>query len=569
MPITTLTSVANINGYNFIIQYDKNKVVPTGNITVSNDLIAPFLPAGQNAEYITDFTTSINEITGTINIGIFFNSAGGVNAVFSGSGDVCCVEFVKTTSFQVIDTTVFSFNEIIESYQSSSSLYKTGSAGQFISFKDDKLHGSLKFWSDYSPIKYDTLNPNTFLITNILGCNQTSNAVQPDMTGDFTYSILNGTLIDIQRDIASTTSVHSVINAQDAYFTALVSNKGTYQINWTPSVFQMIAMDVNRDGMVTAGDASQINQRAVNSITEFSQIDTLGKDWSFIADNVLVNDLHYLISTTFPEDDGFGYSKYRVPVVAICQAVPVINATTCPIIQDENYIGVLIGDVDASYKTIAPDGLIKNAATVDISPEIIFDLSKATRSDGEISIPVSLISFEAVNSFDFEVSFNDHKAIIKSVENNFGLNLNWKYISTGNRLSLASYSITPIPCENSLSLIFELKDADTLTSSDLIASLALINGSVANLIDSTTQTVEDAKKNKIQVYPNSGQFYVEASKGSNFQMSGLNSIQVVTEQTINVNNLLTNDVSNYVPGVFVLKPSNVECVGSKKDILGN
>jgi len=571
MPVATLSAVANITGYNFIVQYDKNKVVPTGNITVSNDLIMPFLPSGHNAEYITDYTASIDEIAGTISIGIYFNALGGVNAVFSGSGDVCCIGFVKTVNFQSVDTAAFSFDEIIESYQSSASLFKTGTAGEFISFKEDKLHGSLKFWSDYSPIKYDTLNPNTYLITNILGCYQTANAVQPNLSGHFTYSILNGNTIDIKRDIASTTNVHSVINSQDSYFTALTSIKGTYMINWTPSVFQMIAMDVNRDGMVTAGDASQINQRAVSSIPEFSQVDNQGKDWLFIANTVLANDLHYLISASFPEDDGLGYSKYRVPVVEVCQSIPIINATTCPMIQNENYIGVLLGDVDASYKTIAPNGLIKSEATGQV-PQIVIDFSKAAISNGEMQVPVTLTSDEAVNSFDFELLVNDPKAVVKSVETQFDLNLDWNYTAEAGKFSFASYSVAAIPADLAVSLIFALKNSDPITASDLSGSFALVNGKSAELviIESQTQSAGENEEDKVLVYPNpaSDKLFIEGPENSKIQLFGLKG-ELIMENNINAMHNQTIEVSHYSPGVYILKIFNDKFTLIRKVILSN
>ena len=398
MPIATVSPVADVNGYNFTVKYDKTKVVPTGNITVSNDLVAAVLPAGHNAEYITDYNTTIDATAGLINIGIFFNSNGGVNAAFNGSGDVCCVEFTKTAGFLSVDTAVFSFTEIIESYKTLPAATKTGSDGKFITYKEDKLYGSLKFWSDLSPIGYAVTTPPAvgYLITNINGCGNVGTAVQPDLLGNFTYSILNGTSLDIRRDIAPATNVHAVISAQDAYLTALVSVKGSGQIGWTPSIYQMIAMDVNRDGMVTAGDATQINQRAVTLIPEFSQVGALGKDWSFIGNSTLASELGYLISTTFPENDGVGYSKYKVPVVAVCQAVPVTDPNGCPVIKNENYIGVLLGDVNATYETIAHDGVIKSAT--DRTSEIVIDLSQAVNDNGNIIIPVSLSTTEFVNS---------------------------------------------------------------------------------------------------------------------------------------------------------------------------
>jgi hypothetical protein len=567
IPITTVLPVANINGYNFVVQYDKTKVVPTGNITVSNDLVIPFLPPGHNAEYITDYATSIDAVAGTITIGIFFNSFGGSSAVFTGSGDVCCVEFVKSVNFQPVDTAVFSFNEIIESYPLTASLYKIGSAGKYISFKADTLHGSLKFWKDYSPIQFDPLNPASFLITDIFGCNQTTNAVHPDLSGNFAYSTSIGNTIDIKRDITGTTNVHSVINAQDAYFTILTSVKGTYKINWTPSVFQMIAMDVNRDGMITAGDATQINQRAVGSLTAFSQTDALEKDWSFLANEILANDLHYLVSTSFPQDDGLGYSKYRVPVVDACQPVPIIDISGCPIVQDENYIGVLLGDVDGNYASIAPNGLLKNA--VSDTSEIVFDFSKALISNGEMRIPVSIISTEVVNSFDFDLKINDGIASVKSLESLTDIDLSWN-CSAEKILGVASYSLKTIPTENTISIIFSLTGAENLKSNDLISNLAMVNGKVAKLvIIDAAAGIDDSKQNMVKLYPNpaTDKLYIEVSVASKAQFIDLTGKQVIPEHAINANQSEKINVSNLAAGIYMVKIYNDKFVSMSKVVI--
>jgi hypothetical protein len=331
----------------------------------------------------------------------------------------------------------------------------------------------------------------------------------------------------------------------------------------------MIAMDVNRDNLVTAGDATQINQRAVRDIDEFSQIDLLKKDWSFVANTVLASDLHYLISTTFPEDDGLGYSKYRVPVVAACQAVPVIDAAGCPLIQDENYIGILVGDVDASYETIANDGAIKSVS--DTTSEIIIDLEHAVLSNGNMIIPVSLTCNDVVNSFDFDLLINDLKASVASVESQYSFNYNWNYIDFDKMLSVAAFSTSPIPTDNTVSLTLTLIGVETLTSSDLTGALALVNGQAANLIviDATTGVPSETKENMVQVYPNptSDKLNVEVSIDSKVQLLDVNGKQVVVEQNVNSNQTQTIDVSNLAPGIYMVKIYNDKFVSMKKVVI--
>ncbi len=576
LPITTNgLTVTGINGFNFSIAYNKAKVKPTGNVTVSNALILPFLAAGANAEAITDYTTTVDEANGIINIGINFNATGGANPVFTGIGQVACVEFNKTTAFQSVDTAVFSFTEIIESYRSTPAVFKSGSIGKFITYKEDKMYASLKFWSDLSPIKYDIANPSTYLASNVFGCGLMINAVQPDMAGNFVYSILNGTTIDVRRDIDNTTNVHSVIDEQDAYLTSLVSVKGTSKINWTPSVMQMIAMDVNRDGLITSGDATQINQRAVRLIDEFIQgefiqLGGLARDWSFVANTKVNSDLSYLKSVTFPENDTHGYSKYKVPVVAVCQNVPVIDPTGCPVINNETYIGILIGDVDASYAGISPNGTIKSA---EATGEVVFNLLDAVKdTDGNLVVPVSLNSTDIVNSFGFDVVLNDQKMTVKSVAA-YGVNLNWNYFSAEKMLQVAAFSLNEIPTQNTATLTVTLAGAaEDLTMADFNATLVKINGKKVTLkvVDASMLGVKpNTKANNVNVYPNpaSDKLNIEVSSDSKVQMLDLNGKKVVAEKNVNANQKGSIDVSGLAKGVYMMKVYNANSVTTKKVVI--
>ncbi len=568
MPIAAVNTVAGVNGYNFTVQYDQTKVAPTGNITVSEDLISAAILNGQLAAAVTDYTTFIDAANGLINIGIFFNATAGAGATFNGLGDVCCVEFTKTGAFLSTDVAVFHFTEIIESYPSLPAAIKTGSDGNLSTYAATAHSGNLQFWSDLSPIQYDPLNPSAFLITKILGCGSATPFVTPDLAGNFIYDISNGTSVDIQRDIDGATNVHSVISSWDAYLAALVSVKGTSLINWTPFVYQMIAMDVNRDGLVTAGDATQINQRAVRLLLAFNQVDALAKDWSFVANTEVASNPAYLISTTFPEDDGIGYSKYSVPVVAVCQSVPVVNALDCPVITDEDYIGVLLGDVDATYASIAANGLIKSATSD--TAEIVFDLEHATFNNGQMSIPVSLTSAEVVNSFDFDLLINDLSATVQSVVSQYNFDFSWNYIANEKLLSVASFSLNPIPTQNTISVVLNLTTVHAITSNDLTGTLALVNGKFANMviIDATTGIV-DTKEANIQVYPNptSNVLNIEVSKNARIQLLDLNGKQVVAEQNVNANQKESVNVSNLANGVYMVKIYNDEFVTMKKVVI--
>ena len=188
--------------------------------------------------------------------------------------------------------------------------------------------GSLKFWLDNSPIAYDANSPDNYLITDIYGvdstCSNPSAAIQPDLNGQFKYTNSNGSSLQIERDILPSTNVQSVINGLDI---TLANKVLVNDVSFVPTIYQTIALDVNADGVISAGDVSQINQRSVKTISEFKQKwnynnnglsnGQLSKDWLFV-DNLLLASPAYQLSSSYPLNDHMGYSKSKVPVVRFC-----------------------------------------------------------------------------------------------------------------------------------------------------------------------------------------------------------------------------------------------------------
>ncbi len=147
--------------------------------------------------------------------------------------------------------------------------------GVFTTFRNTVMTANVEFWEDRSPIGNSV--PVNIQANNSIDCSLASAAspaalVGPvsttDALGEFTYDLTNGLKITISKDIAATTDVQEVVNGFDALLTRRLIID---DISFTPSVYQAIAMDVNRDGVVSAGDVSQINQRAVLILDEFRQ----------------------------------------------------------------------------------------------------------------------------------------------------------------------------------------------------------------------------------------------------------------------------------------------------------
>ena len=571
IPLRAQDAVDNVIGYDVVMNYDPTMVTPTGVVTVANALITP--------SYV-DISNSIDAINGLINISAYFNSTAPANAEFNGTGDIFCVEFTKTANFTSVDTSVVSVSSLQESYVIGVTP-KLTSSGKYITYKDSLYTASLQFWSDNSPILYNAANPNDYLVTNIYGntlaCgNQSVVAVQPNLLGQFTYNIWNGEAVNIKRDILATTSVQSVVNGFDALqVRKLLINDPSF----VPNIYQAIAMDVNTDGVISAGDVSQINQRAVLLIPEFKQAWNYSiagvsngqpsKDWLFVDATRIATNPAYAISTTFPANNNIGFSKFKVPVVPFCLPVTVTGYASCPLITTETFKGIMIGDINGNYASIANDGLLKGTN----SDKVVFDLTHAVINGNTIDIPVSVVSTTNVNALDFSMMFNEgnltYNSIVNHTSNAQALdNLN----ATDKTLRFTSNSIQNYDITHAIvSVRFNLLNG-TINASDLNSIAGYINGDAVGVevLDGTATGISvNANDNLIAIFPNptTGLLNVVVPENATVQLLDVSGKQVILQTNVNANEKHEMNVENVANGIYMMKIFNNNFVSMKKVVI--
>ena len=564
MKVAAEDAVANVIGYDIVLHYDATKVAPTGIVTVASDLINP--------GYV-DVINSIDGVNHNVNISLFFNGNAPANTFFTGTGNICCVEFSKTVNFAAIDTATFSVASLQESYITGVQQV-AADLGKYNTYKDSSFVGLLSFWSNNAPMPY---NAGQYLITNIYGnnsnCNsESSTATQPDLTGHFTYSTSNGENITIKKDIASATSIQPVVNGFDAFLARRVLINDA---SFVPSIFQLIAMDVNMDGYISAGDVSQINQRTVMINPEMKQAwnynangtsqGPASKDWLFIDLTTLNNDLHYRVSITYPNDDGVGAYKNRVPVVPFCLPLPNLSADTssgCTVLITETYKGVLVGDVNGNYATAGGSTLsVENGAG-----RVVFDLTKAVSADGYIDVPVFASSPNSVNALDFAVKFNDSKlsfnSIISTNENIETLaNMN----AGDNTLRFTSNSLQNYVLGNPVAMVRFTTNGE-ITKNDFNSLEGYLNG---DRVDMDINTDESASDYNFIIFPNpaNDMLNVVSSEDASVQLFSVNGSLLFKSVYVIANEKLQINTANLANGVYMLQVSNDHFVSTKKVVI--
>ncbi len=553
-------TVDNVKGYDLVLNYDKTKITPTGNITLFNNLI--------NSSFV-ETDNSIDAINGTMNISVSFKSTAPLNAEFNGVGNILCVEFTKTANFMPVDTAIVSMPFLQESYITGVA-QKAVSAGKAITYRDQNFPGVLKFWSDNSPIKYNSALPNDYLITTVQGANVATSVlnpnnvkVSPNLTGNFTYNLENGLGVNINRDIDNANMVQILVNGADAAFAKTLIINGAF----TPSIYQLLACDVNRDGVVSAGDVSQMKQRSTNVLAEFQQAwnyNNAGvsngqpsKDWYFVDSLTVKNNPNYKISLTFPANDGVGFSKARVPVVPFVLATTVADYVNCPVITSETFKGIMVGDVDGSYAAFTNDGLLKSATT-STNNKVVFDLEKAVRNGNTIDVPVSIISDEPVVALDFAFQFNEDKFVFNTVESKSDEIDGMSHYDAKNKfVRYTSDNLSKFNLNTEVVTIrFDVIDGE-ISEEDIKSTLGILNGKQVD-VEFRSTSINTSANTSVSVYPNptTGLLNILVSENSIVQLLDLSGKEVLVQSTAAANVKQELNVENLSGGVYILKVYN-------------
>lgn len=624
--VSNTYTVDNVIGYDIALTYDASKLTPTGNVFVANALYS-------NASHIETATAigTPSGSNGTMQISLNFNGNAPANAEFNGTNaDIFTVQFTKTSAFAGIDTATVAISSIQESYITGV-LTKTANAGKAISQKDQNYPATLLFWSDNQAIKYNSANPNAFLITNVNGAVTTTGtatsastsltipngvsgivagmkvvasgvpstatvasisgttvnlsiattaalsatpvtfvaatAVQPNTSGVFTHVLTNGQKLNISRDISNNNSVQLLVNAADAVLGKTLLLNG----NFTPNVYQIIALDVNLDGVVSAGDISQIKQRATLAIPEFRQAWNYSaagvsnghpsKDWIFVDQTTATGNAAYQISATFPANDGVGYSKAQVPVTPFSIAANVNNYATCPEIQTENYFGIMLGDVNASYATYTADGILKSAGAV------VLDLTAAQQEGNTFRIPVSFEATEQVNALDFAVKFNNANysevgSLDQTSEATAFMN------NDDQTLRFSGFNVSNFATGTNVAELIVTTENGQLSEKNFQTELAILNGKPVDMkFAKSSEAIQQVLNVQVYPNPNNGTFAVESVEGASVSVYDMNGRLIAEEGQIPASGKLAITLPKVNAGVYFVRVQNANFSTMKKVII--
>jgi hypothetical protein len=596
VPLIAIDSVPNgVIGMDFCLNYDKTMMTPSGIVNLG-PVVLRNIPANMGSYYV------FNDVANSrFRISVFYTTQAPQGTVFTGKGEVLCVEFNLNNAITPVYNYLFTTCELSESYELHEE-DKCARPGKFSFVSDSVLTGRLLYRNiTTKPLGYDSLNPTAHLISKIYGadsvnCISGTNYTYPfNLNGQFKYHAQNGNSVKIVRDIPGSntrydttcTDVMRIINGMDCYYVGRIT---TLDPGFSPNVFQILAADVNLNGKVRANDITLIQQRVVKTICEFPQVwnYTLGsdpnkypsagktsKDWLFItAKEMTLAD--YKTKTALNVN---GYWRDKVPTTPNCLPLKK-SLDKCKNVVANDYYGVLLGDVFDGIDTRTPTpnsiGYPSNGGMANIRTEaalsvLTIDLKNMKNMGNEVyRVPVNYSSIDTTRAIDFSLLYDKKKVNIKQiyaheVMSSNNLNMLWNNFRE-RELLVSSYSMDELPRNSSAFFIEMTTPTGKIPAKEDFAkdNLVLINGVEARL--EITPAPVDAEGKPLVVLPESIEFNIYPSPGKGLisldfltTNSGDNKIQIydvlgriIEEHTgLPAKGIRLFNTSRYSSGVYI------------------
>jgi hypothetical protein len=287
----------------------------------------------------------------------------------------------------------------------------------------------------------------------------------------------------------------------------------------------------------------------------------LSKDWLFVTRDKLMQPDHR-ISATFPQDDGNGYSRKKMPIADTVQTIS-IEGTDCMIVEDNTFVGIMLGDADGSYASALSSPELKSTA----SSKVVFDMTRAVKGEGTLEIPVFFASDEDVTSIDFALQFNEESLTYGSVVKNVpGLESADHFNTDDRTLRFTAYSLKNIEAGTKVATVRFNTYADNVKASDLSGVSALINGKIAELAVLDAGAVNEVS---VDYYPNPAHdvLNVVVSADAKVVLMDITGKSILFETEVNANQKKEINVSDLRNGLYLMKVYSNDFVSNSKVVI--
>lgn len=578
---------SGIIGMDICVTYDPAVMTPAGSGTGIATLGPVVTNGGTANSYI-----SFDNIAGELNISIYYEGSSPFTEEFDQvAGNIVCIPFNLIAGTGPIVTS-YSICSIDEGMLVGVNAGCIPVPATLTVTNDFDLAGTVQYQATPNLLTGGTGEVPTSISAADITCTLVGPVTQTGFFGEFNVDVTGTSNFNVSRDIQGdygfpvSPVMISLINGQDALRANQIATKDATYI---PSVYDIIAADVNLDGLVRANDVTLILQRAVISIPEFPQAwnyvgglppapGDLSLDWLFFDDTRLISDADFTIDINYPYPSGTGYSRDLIPdLFNNCLTTPLITTGSCITTPDVNIQAVLVGDVESSWLP----GDASYAKSGDLDKIIYYDLHNAIDQSGNLLVPVYVSSDIDVNAIDFTINYNQNTITVIGASKSgnaesAAITYNWNNYQT-DILLLSSYTTSPIAQGTSSPLFYiEINSTDLLNleadfGGNVVSYLNGIEVSSVVIPRSGAVNIEMAGSDQATtIYPNpsNGSFTLTIP-----QINSTTTIRIVDLQgkevfyTTTENQVNQINLENVESGVYVVQITNSSGSQNKRIVI--
>jgi hypothetical protein len=259
-----------------------------------------------------------------------------------------------------------------------------------------------------------------------------------------------------------------------------------------------------------------------------------------------------------------GYSKNNVPVVNFNLNANVLNYSTCPLVETETYKGIMLGDANGSYATLAASTGLKseNAA-------VVLDLASAVKEGNTFRIPVSFESTEATNALDFAVRFNENNVSFNELNNvAVGMEASSFMNEADRTFRFSGFDMANFTVGSTVAELVLQSNNETISEKDITAELALLNGKPVDVkFEKSSEAIQSVFNVSIYPNPTNGAFYVQATENAIVDVFDMNGKQLTASQVISSNGKVNIDLNNVEAGVYLVRVQNETFSTTKRIVI--
>jgi hypothetical protein len=261
------------------------------------------------------------------------------------------------------------------------------------------------------------------------------------------------------------------------------------------NVSRLLAMDVNGDNIIAAGDLTAILRRAVNYQSGFEQAnatkDTMA--WRHFPKSYLANRPEFKLSVNYPNPDGIGISRNHIPKIdTLFRPQQNITCDTSTL----DIVSILLGDCDGNFKDFVTDkkGKLSGIVTYDA-------LHKMAIGGDTFRMPV--YTSDLMQGFDCKIENYPAGIEILSVTNGASTNYTANIDAANRKCFISGYATNAIGIAANTPICYLTIKGNCLTDNYLGTVTSFMNGQTANskVVICSTGTGEPILSN-IQLYPN-------------------------------------------------------------------